>query len=112
MSILPLVDLLILMSTGSLIVGFILKAIAVTTHYRPTLLGFSAVDFVIITGVFLGLALVLVARTWVKLHEPRLLASRRRADLQQVPTDEPFSEGEQGADVLRYEPEARGADMR
>ena len=76
MPILPLIDLLILMSTGSLLVGFVLKAIAVTTSYRPTLLGFSSIDFVLITGICLGLALVLAARSWVKLNEPRMTALR------------------------------------
>ena len=76
MPILPLIDLLILMSTGSLLIGFVLKAIAVTTQYRPTVLGFSSLDFVIITGVCLGLALVLAARTYVKLNEHRLVGVR------------------------------------
>ncbi|MFQ5417394.1 MAG: hypothetical protein ACE5FL_10150 [Myxococcota bacterium] len=84
MPILPLIDLLILMGTGSLLIGFVLKAIAITTSYRPVLLGFSALDFVIITGICLGMALVLAARTWVKANEPRM-AARRRPDLHRVP---------------------------
>jgi hypothetical protein len=76
--ILPVIDLLILMSTASLLTGFLLKAIAITTRYRPTLLGFSSLDFVIITAVCLGLAMVLAARTWVKLNEPRLLGNHAR----------------------------------
>jgi len=79
--VLPLIDLLILMSTASLLVGFVLKAINLTTRYSPTVLGFSSLDFVIITGVCLGLAVVLAARTWVKLNEPRLYAARRRSAL-------------------------------
>jgi UDP-N-acetylmuramyl pentapeptide phosphotransferase/UDP-N-acetylglucosamine-1-phosphate transferase len=82
--ILPLIDLLILMGTGSLLVGFVLKAIAVTTSYRPTLVGFSALDFVIITAICLGMAVVLAARTWVKANEPRI-AARRWRDLHAVP---------------------------
>jgi hypothetical protein len=80
--ILPLVDLLILLGSGSLLVGFVLKAIALATLYRPTVLGFSSIDFVVITGVCFGLALTLVARTWLKLNEPSLLAlqSRLRAE--------------------------------
>jgi len=80
--ILPLIDLLILMGTFSLAVGFVLKAVAITTIYQPTLLGFSSTDFVLITGVCFGMALVLVARTWLKLHEPHLLSlqSRLRAE--------------------------------
>jgi len=80
--ILPIVDLLVLLGTGSLVLGFILKSIAVATIYRPAILGFSSLDFVMITGVCFGLALVLVARTWLKLNEPGLLAlqSRLRAE--------------------------------
>jgi hypothetical protein len=75
--ILPLIDFLILTGSASIGVGFVLKSIALTTTYRPTLLGFSSTDFVLIAGVCLGLALVLAARTWVKLNEPRLLAFER-----------------------------------
>jgi hypothetical protein len=79
--ILPLIDLLILLSTGSLLVGFVLKAIALTTRYRPAILGFTSLDFVIIAGIWLALALVLAARTWVKLNEPQLLGMRSRTGL-------------------------------
>ena len=77
MPVLPLIDLLLLLGTGSLFVGFLLKAISITTRFHPTVLGFSSIDFVLIAGVCMGLALVLAARTWVKLNEPRLLALRR-----------------------------------
>lgn len=79
MPILPLIDLLIVMGSVSLVVGFLFKAAAITTAYRPTLLGFTSVDFVLIAGICFGLALTLAARTWVKLNEPRLMALRRRA---------------------------------
>jgi len=82
--ILPLIDLLILMGTGSLLIGFVLKAIVITTRYRPTVLGFTSIDFVIITGICLGMALVLAARTWVKLNESRILVSRHRAALRSL----------------------------
>jgi len=78
MSVLPLVDLLILCGTGSVAVGFALKAIALTTIYRPTLLGFTPLDMLIIAGLFFGMALVLTARTWMKLNEPHLQALQRR----------------------------------
>ena len=81
MPILPLIDLLILLSTGSLLVGFVLKAVALTTRYRPAILGFTSLDFVIIAGVWLALALVLAARTWVKLNEPHLLGTRSQTGL-------------------------------
>lgn len=76
MPILPLIDLLILLSTASLLVGFALKAIDITTRYSPTILGFSSLDFVIITGICMGLALVLAARSWVKLHEDEIRTRR------------------------------------
>ena len=79
--ILPLIDLLILMSTASLLVGFVLKAVTIATRYQPAILGFSSLDFVIIAGVWLALALVLAARTWVKLNEPRLLGTRSQTGL-------------------------------
>lgn len=79
MPVLPLIDLLILMGSVSLALGFGLKAITLTTHYNPTILGFSSIDMVIIAGICLAFALTLAARTWVKLNEPRLLAFRRRA---------------------------------
>ena len=104
MPILPVVDLLILLGSASLMTGFLLKAIALATLYRPSLLGFSSLDFVLIAGVCLSMSLVLVARTWLKLHEPNLLAlqsrlrheqARQRAiDLEQafhVPSGEPAS---------------------
>jgi hypothetical protein len=74
--ILPIVDLLILSGTGSLIIGFILKAVSVATHYNPAIMGFSSVDFVLVAGVCLALALTLVARSWLKLNEPAVMAMR------------------------------------
>src|SRR5262245_43829686 len=79
MPILPLIDLLLLLGTGSLFVGFLLKAIALATRLQPTVLGFSSLDFVLVAGICMGLALVLAARTWVKLNEPRLLALHRES---------------------------------
>lgn len=82
MPILPLVDLFILLGSGSFAVGVLLKVIDIATHYSPTLLGFSSSDFALITAVCFAFALTLVARTWLKLNEPRLLAlqSRLRAE--------------------------------
>jgi UDP-N-acetylmuramyl pentapeptide phosphotransferase/UDP-N-acetylglucosamine-1-phosphate transferase len=77
--ILPLIDLLLLLGTGSLFVGFLLKAISITTRFNPHVLGFTSIDFVLIAGVCMGLALVLAARTWDKINEPRLVALRRRS---------------------------------
>lgn len=78
MPVLPIIDLFILLGWSSLGVGFVLKAVWMTTSYRPTLLGLSPADFLWVAGVFLLLSLSLAARTWVKLNEPRLLARRRR----------------------------------
>jgi hypothetical protein len=78
MPVLPLVDLFILMGTAALGIGFILKAIDISTHFRPTILGFSSLDFLLIAAVCMGFALTLVARTWMKLNEPRLVELRRR----------------------------------
>jgi len=77
--VLPLIDLLLLAGTGSLFVGFLLKAISITTRFQPTVLGFSSIDFVLIAGVCMGMSLVLAARTWVKLNEPRALAMHRES---------------------------------
>ena len=79
MPVLPLVDLLILMGSGCLGVGFVLKAVMVTTRYRPTVFGFSSMDFLIIAGICFVFALTLAARTWVKVNEPRLLSMRSKA---------------------------------
>lgn len=78
MSVLPLVDLLILLGSGSVAIGFVLKAVALTTQFRPTFVGFSSLDMLIIAGLFFGLSLVLAARTWLKLNEPHLQALQRR----------------------------------
>ena len=78
MTILPLVDLLILMGSGCVAVGFVLKGISLTTTYRPTVLGFSSLDMLLIALLAFGMALVLTARTWLKLNEPHLQALQRR----------------------------------
>ena len=77
MGILPLIDLLVLLGSGTLIVGFVLKALDLATRYKPAILGFSSLDFLLMTGVFWVFALVLTARTWVKLNEPKLFQLRR-----------------------------------
>ena len=41
---LPFVDLLLLMGWTSLMMGAVLKAVYVTTSYRPTLLGLTPMD--------------------------------------------------------------------
>jgi hypothetical protein len=76
--ILPIIDLLILMGWSSLMFGAFLKAIDITTRYRPAPLGLTSIDFAVIAAMCFGFALTLAARTWVKLHEPSLLDLRRR----------------------------------
>jgi hypothetical protein len=75
--VLPLIDLLILAGTALLGVGFLLKAYAVVMSKGLSILGFGSMDFVILAGVCWGLALVLAARSWVKLNEGNLMALRR-----------------------------------
>ena len=77
MTILPIIDLLILIGWTLLSVGALLKAIYVTTNYRPTLLGLGPMECAIGATVFLLLVLALAARTWVKAAESgRLMACR------------------------------------
>ena len=109
MPVLPLIDLLILMGWTSLGIGAVLKAIAITTVYRPTLLTLTSIDFVVVTAICFGFALTLAARSWVSLNEPRLIQLNRRkaqarashraqereleeAELPHLHLDEPVSE--------------------
>jgi hypothetical protein len=78
MTVLPIVDLLILLGTGSVMVGFVLKGVALTTTYNPTFLGFSSLDMLLIALTCFGFALVLAARTWLRLNEPHIQALERR----------------------------------
>jgi hypothetical protein len=78
MTVLPLVDLLILIGTGAVGIGFVLKGVALTTTYRPVFLGFSSLDMLLISLLCFGMALVLTARTWLRLNEPHLQALQRR----------------------------------
>lgn len=85
---LPFIDALIFLGWSSVMVAFILKAIDISTHYRPAIFGLSAIDFLWVSGIFLLFALALAARTWVKANEPRILRERWRR-LQEAP--EPFN---------------------
>lgn len=78
----PLIDLLIIVGSGFLLVGSTIKAVDVATRYTPNILGFSSLDFLLMTGVCWAFALVLAARAWVQLNEPKLIR-RRRELLQQ-----------------------------
>lgn len=78
MPILPLIDLLILLGWTCIALGGVLKAIAVTTNYRPDILTLGPLEFLQLAGLFLLFALALAARTWVKANEPEILAKQRR----------------------------------
>ena len=75
---LPLIDLLILVASGSLFLGFVEKIIWVATTSRLKLMGLAPMDFLLVAAVCFLMALTLAARTWVKANEPRLLRSMRR----------------------------------
>ena len=95
MPVLPLIDLLILMGWTSLGIGAVLKAIAITTVYRPTLLTLTSIDFVVVTAICFGFALTLAARSWVSLNEPRLVQlNRRRARASHRAPEREFEEAE------------------
>ena len=79
MPVLPIIDLLIFLGWTTLAAGGILKAIYLATSYRPTLFSLTPTDLLLVAMAFLGLALTLAARTWVRLNEPHLTASRRAA---------------------------------
>ncbi len=118
MPILPLIDLLILVGWSSLAVGSVLKAVAVTTVYRPTLLTLTPMDFVVVAAICFGFALTLAARTWVKLNEPRLIRIQgRRAEAQarRGAPDGDFDDPEDGepeVDLLRIRREEATAGHR
>jgi len=75
--VLPIIDLLILMGWSLLAVGAVLKAVAMTTAYRPSIANLGPMDFLTMAIVCLVFALALAARTWVKSHEPEMLARQR-----------------------------------
>lgn len=79
MPILPLIDLLIFLGWTTFLLGGVLKAIYVTTAFRPTIASLGPMDMLLIAVVFLLLALSLAARAWVKANEPQASASRRAA---------------------------------
>lgn len=79
MPVLPIIDLLILMGWTSLFGAFTLKAIQVTTSYRPGLFGMGPMELTVLAGIFLLFSLALSARSWVKAHESQASNARERA---------------------------------
>jgi len=78
MPVLPLIDFMLFSGWTALLVGFVLKVISLATSYQPTIVGLSAVDFLMIAVAALLFAIALAARTWVKTQEPTAVAIRRR----------------------------------
>jgi hypothetical protein len=78
MPVLPLIDLMLLSGWTALLVGFVLKVIHMTTSYRPTIIGLTPIDFLLIAVVAMLFPIALAARTWVKSQEPTAAAMRRR----------------------------------
>jgi hypothetical protein len=78
MPVLPLIDLMLLSGWTALLAGFVLKVIHLTTNYRPTILGLTPIDFMLMAVVAMVFAIALAARTWVKSQEPTAAAIRRR----------------------------------
>lgn len=76
--VLPLMDMLILAGWSSLAIGFVLKAIAALTHWKPTILSLSPIDFLFIAVASFLFAIALAARTWVAEQQPAVSAQRRK----------------------------------
>jgi hypothetical protein len=84
MPVLPMIDALVFLGWSSIMVAFILKAIDISTAYRPHVFGLTAHDFLLGSGLCVLFAIALAARTWVKANEPRMLRERWRR-LQEEP---------------------------
>ena len=80
MPVLPLIDLMLLSGWTALLVGFVLKMVAVTTTYRPTIMGLSPIDFLMVAVAAMLFAIALAARTWVKTQEPTAVALRKKEE--------------------------------
>jgi hypothetical protein len=77
--VLPLIDLLILVSWTSLVWAFVHKGLWLALASSFTVLGLTPYDFVLGSGVCLLFALALAARVWVKANESRLVHTLHRA---------------------------------
>ena len=80
MPVLPLIDLMLLAGWTALLIGFVLKAIAATTRYQPTILTLSPIDFLTIALAAFAFAIALAARTWVATQAPAQTAARRKEE--------------------------------
>lgn len=76
MPVLPIIDLLIFLGWTTLAAGGVLKAIHLATSYRPTLVGLTPADVMMVALCFLLLALTLSARSLVRQAEARSASNR------------------------------------
>ena len=74
MPMLPIIDLLIFCGWSMLTIGAVLKAVYVTTHYRPTLLTMTPMDFLVVACMFLLFALT-QPRSGAEARPPRVAAA-------------------------------------
>ena len=77
MPVLPFIDLLILLGTGCLGLGFTIKLINLAARLNVTLFGISPMDCLLAGAAFFMLAVALAARTWVKGREPAIVRAQR-----------------------------------
>ena len=77
MPILPLIDLLMLISISGMMWAFTHKALWLAFDASWTVLGMTPYDFLLGSVSCLLLSLTLAARVWVKANEPALLARQR-----------------------------------
>jgi len=84
MPVLPLIDLMLLTGWTALFVGFVLKVVAATTRFQPTILTLSPIDFLAIAIAAFLFAIALAARTWVASQAPAQTAARRKEETLQA----------------------------
>jgi hypothetical protein len=99
MPVLPLIDLILLSAWTALLIGFILKVVAMTTHYRPTIVSLTSLDFLLIAGAAMLFAIALAARTWVASQAPAQSSVRRRDETMRAYRELHGDRGGQEADV-------------
>ena len=77
--VLPFVDLLILLASGSLVAGGVLKVIHLTSPYTSRLFGMAPIHFALVSTMLLLLAVALIGRSWLMSHEPSQQMAEQRA---------------------------------
>ena len=76
--VLPVIDFMLLAGWTALAIGFVLKAVAAFTHWKPTIFTLSPIDFLFIAVAAFLFAIALAARTWVAEQQPAVSANRRK----------------------------------